>query len=133
MARNRKHQSAAIRFGPAIRTLLICLLIGGSGVGYVWQQNQLLELGKLKGEKEKRLNTLRMQNSQLARQLTELQSLKSLESRVRELKLGLTLAQPAQIVRLSDGLRAPYPEPAPAISYSEPRYAARSGHGLLTP
>ena len=42
MARNRKNQSAVVRFGPAVKALLLCLFIGGSGVGYVWQQNQLL-------------------------------------------------------------------------------------------
>src|SRR5437899_7041452 len=102
MGRNRKHQPAAVRFGPALKASLICLLIGGSGVGYVWQQNQLLELGRQKAEKEKRLNTLRVQNSQLARHLAELQSPSSLEARVRELKLGLMMAQPTQVVRLAD-------------------------------
>ena len=34
--------------------MLLCLFIGGSGVGYVWQQNQLLELGRQKVEKEKK-------------------------------------------------------------------------------
>ena len=62
MARNRKNQSAAVRFGPALKALLICLFIGGSGVGYVWQQNQLLELGRQKAEKEKRLNLLRLKH-----------------------------------------------------------------------
>ena len=86
MGRNRKHQPAAVRFGPALKASLICLLIGGSGVGYVWQQNQLLELGRQKVEKEKRLTTLRAQNSQLERHLSELRSPKSLETRVREMR-----------------------------------------------
>ena len=30
MAANRKSQSAAIRFGPVLKALLLCLLIGGS-------------------------------------------------------------------------------------------------------
>src|SRR6266487_6533102 len=111
MARNRKNQPAAVRFGPALKASLLCLFIGGSGVGYVWQQNQLLELGRQKAEKEKRLNTLRAQNSQLARHLAELQSPKSLEARVKELNLGLTLAQPTQIVRLVDGPRTPSFQP----------------------
>ena len=102
MARNRKNQSAAVRFGPALKALLLCLFIGGSGVGYVWQQNQLLELGRQKVEKEKRLNTLRVQNGQLARHLAELRSPKAIEARVRELNLGLTMAQPTQVVRLPD-------------------------------
>jgi hypothetical protein len=112
MARNRKSQSAAVRFGPALKALLMCLLIGGSGIGYVWQQNQLLELGRQKAEKEKRLNTLRFENGQLARHLSELQAPKSLENRVRELNLGLALAQPTQVMRLVDQANA-----SPAASF----------------
>jgi hypothetical protein len=33
MARNRKNHQAAIRFGPEIKALLLCLLIGGFGIG----------------------------------------------------------------------------------------------------
>jgi uncharacterized protein HemX len=132
MARNRKNQSAAVRFGPALKALLLCLFIGGSGVGYVWQQNQLLELGRQKAEKEKRLNTLRVQNSQLARHLSELQSPKSLEARVKELNLGLTLAQPTQIVRLLDAPQTPpiQPAPAPAPNRTELQYANRRSAAL---
>ena len=45
MAKNRKHQSAAIRFGPALKAFLLCVLIGGSAVGYVWQKSQIEQLG----------------------------------------------------------------------------------------
>jgi hypothetical protein len=123
MARNRKHQSAAVRFGPALKALLLCLLIGGSGVGYVWQQNQLLELGRQKVEKEKRLTALRTHNGQLARQLAELQSPESLKLRVKDLKLGLVMAQPTQIVRLVD-------TPAPAANQMERQYAKQQTAAL---
>ena len=125
MARNRKNQSAAVRFGPALKASLICLLIGGSGVGYVWQQNQLLELGRQKVEKEKRLNTLRVQNSQFGRHLAELQSPRSLETRVKELNLGLTMAQPTQVVRLVDAL--PGPPVAPHWGALSPAALTRDG------
>ncbi|PYM16081.1 MAG: hypothetical protein DME18_02440 [Verrucomicrobia bacterium] len=125
MARNRKNQSAAVRFGPALKALLICLLIGGSGVGYVWQQNQLFDLGRQKAECEKRLNTLRAQNGQLARHLAELQSPRSLEARARELNLGLTMAQPTQIVRLTDAPVTPSIKPALTPDPAERQYARR--------
>ena len=125
MGRNRKNQPAAVRFGPALKASLICLLIGGSGVGYVWQQNQLLELGHQKVEKEKRLATLRAQNSQLERHLAELRSPKSLEARVRELNLGLALAQPTQIVRLMDVPPTSSVQPAPAPHPAVRQYARR--------
>jgi hypothetical protein len=44
MAKNRRNQSAAIRFGPAIKALLLCMFIAGSGIGYVWQKKQIMEL-----------------------------------------------------------------------------------------
>ena len=125
MARNRKNQSAAVRFGPALKALLICLFIGGSGVGYVWQQNQLLELGRQKAEKEKRLNLLRVQNSQLGRHLAELQSPKSLETRLKELNLGLSMAQPTQIVRLVDAPLTPAAKRILSMHPAERRYAER--------
>jgi hypothetical protein len=126
MARNRKNQSAAVRFGPALKAFLLCLFIGGSGVGYVWQQNQLLELGRQKAEKEKRLNTLRVQNDRLARHLSELQAPKSLENRVKELNLGMTLAQPTQVMRLVDLADAsPAPSFKSALTGAERGYARR--------
>ena len=46
MAKNRNSQSAAIRFGPALKAFFLCFLIAGSAVGYVWQKSQIYELGR---------------------------------------------------------------------------------------
>ena len=46
VAGNRKNQSPVIRFVPVLKTLFLCLFIGGSGVGYVWQRNQIYELSR---------------------------------------------------------------------------------------
>ena len=59
MAKNRVNQSAAIRFGPALKAFLLCLLIGGSGVGYVWQKSQIHELGKMIKARENKVAELR--------------------------------------------------------------------------
>ena len=104
MAKNRRNQSAAIRFGPAVKAFLLCLLIGGSGVGYVWQKNQIYELGQQIRKSELRLTDLRNQNKKLRDQFAMLQTPAMLDQRVRELNLGLVPAQPGQILRL--------PEPA---------------------
>jgi hypothetical protein len=112
MARNRKNQSAAIRFGPAIKALLLCLVIGGSGVGYVWQKNQIYELGRQIKQREIRVAELRDQNKKLHDQLAMLRSPAMLDRRVRDLNLGLVLPQPSQILRL--------PEPAmPSVDASQ--------------
>jgi len=104
MARNRRTQSAEVRFGPALKALLICLFIGGAGVGFVCQKNQLNQLGRQKKEREMQLEQLRLRNAQLARQLLERQSVPALERRVRELNLGLGLPHPAQVFVLEDRL-----------------------------
>ena len=62
MARNRKHQSAAIRFGPALKALLLCARIAGSGVGFVWQKGQINELGQQISKRECNLRQLLEQN-----------------------------------------------------------------------
>ena len=133
MARNRKNQSAVVRFGPAVKALLICLFIGGSGVGYVWQQNQLLELGRQKVEKEKRRDAFRAQNDLLARQLSGLQSPKAIEARVKELNLGLTMASPTQVIHLLDEPLTPPARPAPTVNRTERQYAQRHAGSSVTP
>src|SRR6266487_1269053 len=107
MAKNRKHQSAAVRFGPALKALLLCALLGGSGVGYVWQRNQIDELGRQIANRETRLAALRDQNKKLGDQLQMLRSPKPLEQRARELKLGLGPLQPGQVWRLPEPLALP--------------------------
>src|SRR2546425_11202496 len=109
MARNRKYQSgqAGIRFGPALKALLLCLLIGGSGVGYVWQKNQIYELGQQIKKREQRLAQMQDQNEKLRRQLAMLRSPAALDARAKELNLGLGLPQPTQVRRLPEPLGGP--------------------------
>ena len=102
MARNRKNQAAAIRFGPALKAFVLCLLLGGSGVGYVWQKNQIYDLGQQMKKRETTLRGLQDQNEKLRKQLAAMRSPKFLESRVKELNLGLVQPQPGQILRLPE-------------------------------
>ena len=97
MSRNRKNQSAAIRFGPALKAMLLCLFIGGSGLGYVWQKNQINELGQQKKKRELRLVELQRQNKLGRDTLALLRSPKRLDAQVQELKLGLGPPLPSQI------------------------------------
>ena len=116
MAKNRKHQSAAIRFGPALKAFLLCLLIGGSGVGYVWQKNQIYELGQQIRKRELRLTDLQNQNEKLRRQLAQMRLPAFLEARVKELNLGLVPPEPSQVWYLT--------EPAPETNNLERQLAA---------
>jgi len=111
MAKNRKYQSAAIRFGPALKAFLLCLLIGGSGVGYVWQKTQIYELGQQIRKRELRLAEMQDNNKKLGDQLSMLRSPAKLDARVRELNLGLGQPRPEQIRRLIEPLDLPFPNP----------------------
>jgi len=120
MSRNRKSQSAAIRFGPALKALLLCLLIGGSGVGYVWQKDQIVRLSRQIKSREERLNQLRAYNETLRRQLEDLRTLRNLEKQIA--RLGLVAPRQAQIVRLPEPAADGSPPP------HSPQYVA-GNHG----
>lgn len=107
MARNKKNQSAAIQFSPAMKALVVCVLIGGSGVGYVWQKTKIYELGQIMAKREKTLHDLQDQNDKARRQLAMLRSPGYLEVRIKELNLGLIPPQPAQVWRLTEPVDAP--------------------------
>ena len=104
MAKNRKNQSAAIRFYPALKALFICLSIAGLAVGYVWQKGQIYQLGRQITVSESHLVRLRDENQKLGDQLAVLRSPVKLDQRVHELNLGLVPAQPMQIFRLVEPL-----------------------------
>ena len=101
MAKNKKNQSAAVRFGPALKAFLLCALIGGSGIGYVWQKTKIDELGREVKKREVALAQLKEQNRKLRENLATLRLPANLERRVRELNLGLVEPQPTQHTQLS--------------------------------
>lgn len=123
MARNRRNQAAAIRFGPAIKAFLLCLVIGGSGIGYVWQKSQIDDLGLQIRSREKELQRLVRENEKTRRQLVIMYSPRFLEARIKELNLGLVQPQPSQKWVLQE---LPPENPAPAPG-RERQYAAQSG------
>jgi hypothetical protein len=119
MSRNRRHQSVAVRFGPWLKAVLLCLFFGGSGIGYVWQKNQLHELGQQIRQGELRLEELRRQNKLRADTLAYLRSPRHLDQRVKELNLGLGRPQPEQILRLTE-----LPPDAPPVALPADRVRA---------
>ena len=122
MARNRKYQSAAIRFGPSLKAFLLCLLIGGSGVGYVWQKSQINELGKKLQSRERQLGKLDEDIEKLRKQLGTLRSPQYLEKRIKDLNLGLAAPLPSQVWRLSE----PQPDAPVLPAERERQYAAQT-------
>jgi cell division protein FtsB len=127
MAGNRKKQSAAIRFGPALKAAFFCLLIAGSAIGYVWQKNEIYGLSQQIRQSELRLKQMADGNEKLRLKLADLHSPPMLDQRARELKLGLAPAQPMQVWRL--------PEPSAALPenhLSARQLAARQAGAPLT-
>ena len=102
MSRNRKNQSAAVRFGPALKLFILCLALGVAGVGYVWQKGQIYALARQKKLAELRLTDLQRQNQMYRDRLAYLRLPMILEARIKELNLGLVPAQPEQVIRLSE-------------------------------
>jgi len=122
MAKNRRNQSASIRFAPALKALFLCLLIAGLAVGYVWQKSQIYQLGRQITVCENRLTQLRDENQKLSDQLAVLHSPVMLDQRVHELNLGLIPAQPTQIYRLGE---------SPSKDDARGRFAARQDDGMM--
>ena len=124
MAKNRKNQAESIRFGPALKASFLCLLIGGSAIGFVWQKNEIYRLGQQIRQRETRLAQLQNDNKRLGDQITILHSPVMLDQRAKELNLGLAPAQPLQVVRLDET-----PSPAKDKNVSR-QFTQRSMTGL---
>lgn len=100
MGRNRKNNEARAALGPALKAGLICVLLGGSAVGYVLQKNKLHELGRQITRREGVLYKLQWENKLRATQLANLQLPRRIEERVNEQKLGLVRAPAVQVIWL---------------------------------
>ena len=112
---------------PAVKAALICLLLGGSAIGYVYQKNQIGELGKMIQQREKTLAKLQDENAKLGKTLSTLKSAAYLEEKVK--RMNLNLAQPAQSQLLTiievPAAAAPKAEPLnPAVPSGRDRIAA---------
>ncbi|MHB8524133.1 MAG: hypothetical protein ACYDH9_25715 [Limisphaerales bacterium] len=112
-----------MRFEPALKALLLCAFFGGSGVGYVWQKNQIYELSRQRKHCEVQLEDLRRQSHQYAAQLATLTSSRELDARIKQLNLGLGPTKPEQVLRLVESA------PAPATARSEQRLADSQPRG----
>ena len=125
MAKNRKNLAAAIRFGPALKASFLCLLIGGSAIGYVWQKSEIGRLGQQILEREKHLTQTQNENKRLSDQIAILHSPVMLDRRAKELNLGLVPAQPLQVVRIA--------EAAPVLEKNSSRQFVQRLATRLTP
>ena len=136
MARNRKNGTSAIRFGPVLKAVVLCLLVGGSGVGYVWQKEQIDRLSRQIDERGARLTRILDENENRKRLLANLNTVEYLEARIKELNLGLVQPQPTQLWHLAEPPRErPRPSREPQLAlHDNPRPASTlHNHDLMNP
>ena len=93
MARNRKKYDSPLIVGSWIRAVLLCLLLGGTAMGYVWQKSQIHQIGTEVRKKEMRLELLKGDNEGWQQVRAEMRSTLNLYDRVRKLGLGLAMPQ----------------------------------------
>ncbi len=125
MARNRKNGRSAIRLGSALgKALVLCLLVGGSGVGYVWQKEQIDRLSRQIDERGVRLARILDENENRKRLLAGLCTVDYLEARIKELNLGLSQPQPAQLWHLPEPPRQWPP------AWREPQLSAHNNNSF---
>jgi hypothetical protein len=86
-------------------------------LGYVWQKNQIYDLGQQIRKREIHLKEVEDQNEKLRRQLAFMRSPPFLEARVKELNLGLVPPDSSQVWYLH--------EPAPESNKADRQLAAR--------
>ncbi len=120
MARNRKNQSDGLRFGPALKASLICLVIVIICVGYVWQKKQISELSHQIRSRENNLARLRSDNDKLKESLAGLVTPLALDGQVKKFKLGLSQPDPSKIWRLPEPVAE---KPAPVQQFAADKAA----------
>ena len=117
MGKNRKHNETRAQLGPVLKAVVICLLLGGSAVGYVLQKNKLHELGRQIAKRESMLNALKGENKLRAMKLADLQLPQRIEKRVKD--LGLVSTPPVQMIWLPEPTVEARTNDAPALVFDE--------------
>jgi hypothetical protein len=109
MAKNRKTQSDTVRFSAVARVLLLCVFFGGSAIGYVWQQGQIMKLNVRRKALETVLGDLQVQNRRRNDQFESQLLPKALEDRVRGMNLGLAEPAAGMPAAMMGGQKTPDP------------------------
>ena len=104
---NRKNQPAGL--GTALKALLVGTFFVASGVGYVWYQSQIDQLGHDIGKLESRLSELRQANEKARKDLANHCSPIWLDDRAKKMNLGLSSASVTQVVHMPEPPSVPTP------------------------
>jgi len=111
MAKTKRQNGSELRLGAVVRVGLVCAMLAGAGVGFVWQKEQINKLSQEIHDRENRLGEIQAENESRRKQLAKMRLPAFLEKRIRDLNLGLAAPQPAQVWHLAE---PPRPVVAPA-------------------
>ncbi|GEM_PF-2344346 len=107
MAARSRHRLSGVALSPILKTLFVGGILLGGVLQLVYLKNKSMTLGREIARLEQQLAAIRQDNERLRKQILVLQTPAVIESRVRELKLGLLPPGPWQEVYV---LSEPGPE-----------------------
>ena len=102
MWRRVQSRNEIIGAGWIVRAVVVCLFVGGSCAGYLWQKSQVHQLGKDIRGLEQDLDQLEKGNAVLRQRYFVLASPRELDQRVEQFGLDLRSPAPEQILRIRD-------------------------------
>ena len=82
------------------RSLVVCVCVAVSGLGYVWQKNAIYRLGDEMKKREAALSSAQKRNMMLAARLAHLESPAELEAKCQQYGLSLMAPKESQVVHL---------------------------------
>lgn len=88
--------------GWLVKAIIVCLFIGGSCVGYLWQKSQVHKLGRRIQKLERELDHLERGNEALRQRYSTLRSQPELKRRLAEWGSDLREPSPEQIYRIRE-------------------------------
>lgn len=118
MPARRRVESAEIRFGPALKALAACLLIGGAAVAYVRQQHELSLLERRSSETMQQIKRVRDLNADKSNELCQLTAVLADQVKLRR---GDLAPHQAGVVVLT------IPQSWPAVNPGSVKLAAGGG------
>ena len=107
MWRRVQSRNEVIGAGWIAKAVVVCLFVGGSCAGYLWQKSQVHQLGQEIRGLERELDQLVKGNEVLRQRYSVLASPPELDRRVEQFGLDLRSPAPEQILRLREvGVRS---------------------------
>lgn len=102
MWRRVQSRNGVIGAAWIVRAVLVCLFVGGSCAGYLWQKRQVHQLGQQIRGLERELESLEKGNEVLRQRYAVLASPRELDRQVERFGLDLRSPAPEQILRLRE-------------------------------